>query len=490
MPTALLLPAPKFRAVDNNGNALSGGLAFFYAAGTTSLVATYTDSTQATQNPNPVVLSTRGEANVWLAAGQNVKLTLSPSTDTNPPTNPIWTVDQIAPAPTVSAAMAPVVAAATVGAALTLLGGAGLVTNTFTGAQTLSSATAGASVEEDLILLRNKGAGVANDFGEALAFAGENASTAQKTFARLYHQIVTATAAAEDGQLIFDTQNAGTLATRATLFKGLQLGAPTGGDKGLGTLNLVGLYLNGASIGALPGYWGGLGLSNDAGASTTTMDIAAGAAVSSDGTTVMPIAAFTKTTASWAVGSGNGALDTGAIGNSSPYAIYLIQRPDTGVVDVLFSLSFTAPSLPTSYTKKRYIGAFLTDSSAHILPAFYLGNYCRLKTPILDASNVTLNAAYATLTLSAPPGVLASGNILTLSGTAGYLQIRPVGAADAAASANGTPLALLGAIGAADVFGKWQVMTSSAAGISWDAHADNTTGNYLTTEGWFDNLGR
>ena len=62
--------------------------------------------------------------------------------------------------------------------------------------------------------------------------------------------------------------------------------------------------------------------------------------------------------AAWAVGSGGGGLDTGAIGNSN-YYVWLIMRSDTGVVDALFSLSSTAPTMPTNYTYKRLIGWFI-----------------------------------------------------------------------------------------------------------------------------------
>ena len=64
--TAQLAPAPVFRSWDNNGLPLFLGKLFTYAAGTTTLQATYTDSTQTTQNPNPVILNIRGEAFVWL----------------------------------------------------------------------------------------------------------------------------------------------------------------------------------------------------------------------------------------------------------------------------------------------------------------------------------------------------------------------------------------------------------------------------------------
>ncbi len=90
-----LAPLPKQRFTDNNGNPLVGGLVFTYAAGTTTKQATYTDSTGATPNTNPVVLDARGEASIWLDQTLAYKVTVSPSTDTDPPTAPIWTVDNI-----------------------------------------------------------------------------------------------------------------------------------------------------------------------------------------------------------------------------------------------------------------------------------------------------------------------------------------------------------------------------------------------------------
>lgn len=59
----------------------------------------------------------------------------------------------------------------------------------------------------------------------------------------------------------------------------------------------------------------------------------------------------------WVVGTNQGGLDTGAIGNSD-YYIWLIMRSDTGVVDALFSLSSITPTMPTNYDFKRLIGWF------------------------------------------------------------------------------------------------------------------------------------
>lgn len=91
----VLTPTPVQHFVDNNGNSCSGCEVFTYGAGTTSKVATYTDSTGATPNTNPIILNTRGEAGIWLTPGQAYKFVFAPAGSSDPPTAPIWTVDNI-----------------------------------------------------------------------------------------------------------------------------------------------------------------------------------------------------------------------------------------------------------------------------------------------------------------------------------------------------------------------------------------------------------
>ena len=80
---------------DSNGNPLVGGLLFTYAAGTTTKQNSYTDSTAATPNTNPIVLNSRGECQCWLDTSLWYKVVLAPAGDTDPPSNAIWTVDQV-----------------------------------------------------------------------------------------------------------------------------------------------------------------------------------------------------------------------------------------------------------------------------------------------------------------------------------------------------------------------------------------------------------
>lgn len=89
--TAALTPVPKIQFFADDGTPLVGGKLYSYAAGTTTPLATYTTYSGTVANTNPVILDSRGEANVWL--GANVyKLALYDSVNAL-----IWTVDNITP---------------------------------------------------------------------------------------------------------------------------------------------------------------------------------------------------------------------------------------------------------------------------------------------------------------------------------------------------------------------------------------------------------
>lgn len=89
MTTATLSPSPKLQFFDANGNPLVGGKLYSYAAGTTTPLATYADYDGTTTNTNPVILDSRGEADVWLSSSY-YKLKLTDSNNVE-----IWTVDHI-----------------------------------------------------------------------------------------------------------------------------------------------------------------------------------------------------------------------------------------------------------------------------------------------------------------------------------------------------------------------------------------------------------
>ena len=117
-------------------------------------------------------------------------------------------------------------------------------------------------------------------------------------------------------------------------------------------IGVSGYYL--ASNGTDP-YWAspviprlaiqGLTYSNNVSDATNDIDIAVGGAMDATSARMMVLsAAITKRLdAAWAVGNNQGGLDTGSASDTD-YYIWLINRSDTDVTDVLFSLSATSPN--------------------------------------------------------------------------------------------------------------------------------------------------
>lgn len=155
-----------------------------------------------------------------------------------------------------------------------------------------------------------------------------------------------------------------------------------------------------------------------------------------DGENLALTSALTKQIdAAWAVGSAAGGLDTGAAAEAL-YAIWLIKRTDTNVVDALFSLSFTAPTMPTNYDTKRLIGFVKTDGSFNILPFEQSGDLFWFVDAVTDVNDATItDDTFETGTFSVPPNSLAY-LVMNLSGvtTTNYLVFLRSTASSAAVS--------------------------------------------------------
>jgi hypothetical protein len=88
--TTALSPSPKQQYFYADGTPLVAGKLYTYAAGTSTPLATYQDSSGLVSNTNPVIMDSRGEANVWLSPGLAYKFVLKDPGDAT-----IWTVDNI-----------------------------------------------------------------------------------------------------------------------------------------------------------------------------------------------------------------------------------------------------------------------------------------------------------------------------------------------------------------------------------------------------------
>lgn len=93
------MPSPVFTGLDADGNPVSGGKLFCYAAGTSTKQDTFSNSAMTVANANPVVMNSSGRAVVFLSP-TSYKFVFAPSTDTDPPANPYWTVDNVSSVPT------------------------------------------------------------------------------------------------------------------------------------------------------------------------------------------------------------------------------------------------------------------------------------------------------------------------------------------------------------------------------------------------------
>lgn len=222
-------------------------------------------------------------------------------------------------------------------------------------------------------------------------------------------------------------------------------------------IGTTGYYL--ASNGTDP-YWAapiiprlaiqGLTYANNGTDATNDIDIAVGGAMDSTSARMMVLgSALTKRLdAVWAVGTNQGGLDTGSASDTD-YFIWLINRSDTDVTDVLFSTSATAPTMPTNYNYKRLIGWFKRVSGAIVAFKTYEteggGLNLMWTAPTLDINTTVTTArrtdavkvplAFSTLATIRVSLVDAADNILAL--------VCCPDETDAAPSATAAPLANL-----------------------------------------------
>lgn len=77
---ASLTPSPKMQFLQD-GEPLAGGKVWTYEAGTTTPLATYTDSTGGTPNANPVILDAQGRASIWLDSATLYKFVVLDAND-------------------------------------------------------------------------------------------------------------------------------------------------------------------------------------------------------------------------------------------------------------------------------------------------------------------------------------------------------------------------------------------------------------------------
>jgi hypothetical protein len=242
------------------------------------------------------------------------------------------------------------------------------------------------------------------------------------------------------------------------------------------------------------GYIAGLQLKNNVIDGTNDIDISAGSARDSTNVENLVLAsAYTKQLdAAWAVGNNAGGLDTGSKTINTWYHVHLIKRPDTGVVDVLFSASATAPTLPTNYTVFRRIGSIRTDASNIIRPFVQVGDDFQYLTSITDVNAANGVLTRITVPLSVPTGVRVFARIDTAcyGTTAGTNAI--LTALDGADVAPTTIVSQLINSNAAQATNGGQMLIRTDTNASIGSRSSAATAHIVVirTVGWLDNRGK
>lgn len=255
---------------------------------------------------------------------------------------------------------------------------------------------------------------------------------------------------------------------------------------------------------AVHGHLWGLTLSNNGTDPTNDIDLAVGEAMSDDSDSNNAVlmrltSGLTKQLdVAWAVGTNAGMLASGAALTNGTYHLFLIMRPDTGVVDLAADSSVTGANLAANtnaaYTKKRRIGSILRESAA-IVAFDQDGDVFTRKTSVLDVNATNPGVSAVTRTLSVPSGlkVKAFGNIaLDIGSTATVALLSDLALTDETPSLTAAPLGTtINRVVSGTTGNPWQVRTNTSAQIrSRLSVSDGSVILRIATLGWIDTRGR
>ncbi|AZL74516.1 hypothetical protein [Pseudomonas oryziphila] len=208
-----------------------------------------------------------------------------------------------------------------------------------------------------------------------------------------------------------------------------------------------------SSLGFPPGFIYGLTTANNAAAPNTTIDLAPGAARSSDDSVDIKLTSTTRgilqSSGAWAAGDNQNKLDSGARAANTWYHPFVMRRTSDGQADHLWSASLTAPTVPPGYdSATRLKGRSIkTDGAGNIVPFINTGNSTTFKSLQQDMFVTNVATTSYTLTVSVPPGVRVRARFYARTqGESSVIYVRSPEAA-AAVLGNTATDAFVGGIG-------------------------------------------
>lgn len=488
---------------DDNGNPLVGGKLYTYVAGSTTPKATYTTGTGAFANSNPIILDAAGRTSneIWLEVGTQYKFILKTSTDiligtydTIPSINDPFSVNSLLSNVTGTNAIAAT-------ATPTLTAYAAGQTYSFIAA---NSNTAAATLSIDGLTAKSitKNGTAALSAGDIqagkLTWVEYDGATFQLINNNVYGGSI------ENGTIVSLSApvtvaqggtGAATLSANSVLLgngtAALQTVAPSTANN---VLTSVGGTWASQSIGVAPeGAYKNLKVQVTA---DTTIAVTADRLVVGTATSIWRTISTINVTISTAASGANG-LDTGAMANSTWYAVWVIYNPTTDTIAGLISTSSTTPTLPSGYTYRARVG-WVRYATAALARTLQYGNRVQYvvttgsQTPNLpimasgSAGSTTVPtwvavawANYAPSTISVLLAVAGSANI------AGQVNVAPNNSYGGNASTSNPPMYQTNGSNYAYAPTISCDMTPESSNVYW---ASNAAQGFLLCRGWIDNL--
>jgi hypothetical protein len=224
------------------------------------------------------------------------------------------------------------------------------------------------------------------------------------------------------------------------------------------------------------GHIGGLILANNATDANNDIDFGVGEAADSTATYLIKLAsAMTKRLdATWAAGTNQGGLFSGAKAISTWYHCHVIRKTSDGTIDCGFDTSVTAANIPAGYGAYRHIGSVRTDGSGNIeaFKAYEMGGggiHVLWSTPTLDIDLTnTLTTTARTDVIHAPTGysVEAFMNVFVSDGASAFqVYISSPDVTDTSPSGTLAPLGSIGTNAADSLSSQVVVRTNTSAQI-------------------------
>jgi hypothetical protein len=190
--------------------------------------------------------------------------------------------------------------------------------------------------------------------------------------------------------------------------------------------------------------------------------------------------------------SGAGGIDTGSVASSTWYSVWILAQTN-GTATGVFSLSSTAPTLPSGFTLQARVGWVRSDASSHLWRTIQYGRRAQIaigtnptSPPLLvtTATSVTFPTAVAVGSFSPPTASSIYGSAYGTSNAAQPIYVAPNASYTASLSGTGNvPVIGIGISAGGSMSIAFSFLLEST-NIYWGAGAQAS----IFCNGWEDNL--